>query len=146
MYGSGHSAGALMAWSWGVSRLIDALEKTPAANIDTTRLGVTGCSRNGKGALAAGAFDERIKLTIPQEPGSGGSGTWRVSNWMLSQGQNTQTLGQIVSEYPMRSCTPSAVQMVRAAFALLHELCGPSHRMLFSMTYNARGATSPSTE
>ncbi|HEU5133611.1 MAG TPA: BACON domain-containing carbohydrate-binding protein [Steroidobacteraceae bacterium] len=98
MYGNGHSAGALMAWAWGVSRLIDALEKTPAANIDTTRLGVTGCSRNGKGALAAGAFDERIKLTIPQEPGSGGSGTWRVSNSMLSQGQNTQTLGQIVGE------------------------------------------------
>jgi hypothetical protein len=98
MYGSGHSAGALMAWAWGASRLIDALEKTPAANIDPTRLGVTGCSRNGKGALAVGAFDERIKLVIPQEPGSGGSGTWRVSNWMLSQGQNTQTLGQIVGE------------------------------------------------
>jgi len=98
LYGSGHSAGALMAWAWGASRLIDALEKTPAANIDTTRLGVTGCSRNGKGALAVGAFDERIKLTIPQEPGSGGSGTWRVSNWMLSQGQSTQTLSQIVGE------------------------------------------------
>lgn len=98
MYGSGHSAGALMTWAWGASRLIDALEKTPAANIDTTRLGVTGCSRNGKGALAIGAFDERIKLTIPQEPGSGGSGTWRVSNSMLSQGQSTQTLGQIVGE------------------------------------------------
>jgi (4-O-methyl)-D-glucuronate---lignin esterase len=98
MYGSGHSAGALMAWAWGVSRLIDALEKTPAANIDPTRLGVTGCSRNGKGALTVGAFDERIKLTIPQESGSGGSGSWRVSSWMLSQGQETQTLSQIVGE------------------------------------------------
>lgn len=98
MYGSGHSAGALMAWAWGISRLIDAIEKTPAANIDPTRLGVTGCSRNGKGALAAGAFDERIKLTIPQESGSGGSGSWRVSDWMLSQGQTTQTLSQIVNE------------------------------------------------
>lgn len=98
MYGNGHSAGAIMAWAWGASRLIDALEKTPAANIDPARLGVTGCSRNGKGALAVGAFDERIKLTIPQEPGSGGSGTWRVSQWMLSQGQSTQTLSQIVGE------------------------------------------------
>ena len=98
MYGSGHSAGALMAWAWGVSRLIDALEKTPAANIDPTRLGVTGCSRNGKGALTVGAFDERIKLTIPQESGSGGSGSWRVSDWMASQGQETQTLSQIVGE------------------------------------------------
>jgi hypothetical protein len=98
MYGNGHSAGALMAWSWGASRLIDAIEKTPGANLDPARLAVTGCSRNGKGALAVGAFDERIKLTIPQEPGSGGSGTWRVSNWMLSQGQSTQTLSQIVGE------------------------------------------------
>jgi hypothetical protein len=98
LYGSGHSAGALMAWAWGVSRLIDALEKTPAANIDPNRLGVTGCSRNGKGALTVGAFDERIKLTIPQESGSGGSGSWRVSDWMLSQGQETQTLSEIVGE------------------------------------------------
>ena len=30
------------------------------------------CS-NGKGALAVGAFDERVALTIPQESGSGGS-------------------------------------------------------------------------
>jgi hypothetical protein len=81
-----------------VSRLIDALEKTPAANIDPARLGVTGCSRNGKGALTVGAFDERIKLTIPQESGSGGSGTWRVSDWMASQGQETQTLSEIVGE------------------------------------------------
>ncbi len=98
LYGSGHSAGALMAWAWGASRLIDALEKTPAANIDTTRLAVTGCSRNGKGALAVGAYDERIKLVIPQESGSGGAGTWRVSDWMLSQGQSTQTLSEIVGE------------------------------------------------
>lgn len=98
MFGSGHSAGAMMAWAWGVSRLIDALEKTPAARIDTARLGATGCSRNGKGALTVGAFDERIKLTIPQESGSGGSGTWRVSDWMLSQGQSTQTLSEIVGE------------------------------------------------
>jgi hypothetical protein len=98
LFGSGHSAGATMAWAWGVSRLIDALEKTPAARIDTTRLGATGCSRNGKGALVVGAFDERIKLTVPQESGSGGSATWRVSDWMLSRGQQTQTLGQIVGE------------------------------------------------
>jgi len=98
MYGSGHSAGAMMAWAWGASRLIDALQKTPAARIDTNRLGVTGCSRNGKGALVVGAFEPRIKLTIPQESGSGGSGTWRVSDFMLSQGQSTQTLSEITGE------------------------------------------------
>lgn len=95
MYGSDHSAGALMAWAWGVSRLIDALEKTPGANIDYNRLGVTGCSRNGKGALCVGAFDERIALTVPQESGSGGSASWRVSDY---QGTSVQTLSQIVTE------------------------------------------------
>ncbi len=73
LYGSNHSAGAMTAWAWGVSRIIDALEMTPSANIDLTRIGVSGCSRNGKGALVAGAFDTRIALTIPQESGSGGA-------------------------------------------------------------------------
>ncbi|EEY15091.1 Cip2 [Verticillium alfalfae VaMs.102] len=30
LYGSSHSAGALTAWAWGVARIIDALEATPA--------------------------------------------------------------------------------------------------------------------
>lgn len=87
-----------MAWAWGVSRLIDALEKTPEANIDPTRLGVTGCSRNGKGALTVGAFDERIALTIPQESGSGGAASWRVSDWQNDQGHGVQDLYEIVGE------------------------------------------------
>lgn len=72
-------SGALIAWAWGASRIIDALESTPDARIDPTRLAVTGCSRNGKGALMIGAMDSRIALTIPQESGSGGVAAWRVS-------------------------------------------------------------------
>lgn len=87
-----------MAWSWGVSRLIDALETTPSANIDAKRLSVTGGSRYGKGALAVGAFEERIALTIPQESGSGGTASWRVSDYQKSQGRNVQTLSQIIGE------------------------------------------------
>lgn len=78
IYGSGNEAGTIMAWAWGVSRLIDALEKTPEAGIDVHHLGMTGCSRWGKGSLAVGAFDTRIALTIPQESGSGGASLWRV--------------------------------------------------------------------
>ena len=70
--------GTIIAWAWGVSRLIDALEKDPDAGIDVKHLAVTGCSRLGKAALAIGAFDERIALTIPQESGSGGASLWRV--------------------------------------------------------------------
>ncbi len=97
LYGSDHTASAMMAWAWGVSRLIDLLETTDTP-IDVERLGVTGCSRNGKGALVAGAFDERIVLTIPQESGSGGAAGWRVSDAQLESGQNVQTLRQIVDE------------------------------------------------
>ncbi|KAF9528068.1 hypothetical protein CPB83DRAFT_907213 [Crepidotus variabilis] len=98
LYGKTHPAGGLMAWAWGVSRVIDALEKLPASttNIDTTRLGVTGCSRNGKGAMIAGAFDDRIQLTIPQEPGSGGSGSWRIVAEMKKNGTTVEDATQIV--------------------------------------------------
>lgn len=98
LHGKDHSAGSLMAWAWGVSCLIDALEMTPEANIDPSRLGVTGCSRNGKGALAAGAWDERIALTIPQEPGAGGSSSWRINERLKQAGRNIQTLSHIVTE------------------------------------------------
>jgi hypothetical protein len=103
----GHEAGAMMAWAFGVSRLVDALRATPAANIDASRLGITGCSRNGKGAIVVGAFDERIALTITQESGAGGSSLWRVADvhqreW-IAAGQvpeygAVQTLAQIVTE------------------------------------------------
>src|SRR5690606_15794368 len=107
LYGEDYPTGALSAWAWGVSRLIDALQDTPEANIDTSRLGVTGCSRNGKGALAAGAMDERIALTLPQESGAGGSALWRMAevhheqwldNDMMPDYADVQTLSHAASE------------------------------------------------
>ena len=79
MTGSTDNPGSLIGWAWGVSRLIDAIEATPAAGIDPKRIAVTGCSRYGKGALMVGAFDERIALVLPEEGGSGGSASWRVA-------------------------------------------------------------------
>ncbi|KAI9661565.1 MAG: hypothetical protein M1821_008803 [Bathelium mastoideum] len=99
LYGTNATAGALMAWAWAVSRVIDGLEALPAAKINTEKLAVTGCSRNGKGALVAGAFDERIALTIPQESGSGGDACWRTSRAMLvNRNLATQTANEIVQE------------------------------------------------
>ena len=76
--------GAYSEWAWGLSRLIDGLqllgEKT--TRIDMSRIGVTGCSYAGKMALYCGAFDERVALTIAQEPGGGGAAAWRVSHLM----------------------------------------------------------------
>jgi hypothetical protein len=89
--------GAMTAWAYGVSRIIDALEMLPDANIDTRKIAVTGCSRNGKGALVAGALDSRIALTIPQESGSGGTSCWRLSDSENHNG-STQTASEIVQE------------------------------------------------
>lgn len=98
LYGSGHNASAMTAWTWGVSRIIDVLEETPAAKIDTTKLAVTGCSRDGKGALMVGALETRIALTVPQESGSGGDACWRLSLFEQNSGQVVQTATEIVTE------------------------------------------------
>ena len=67
------------AWSWGVSRLIDGLYLLKdKLNIDIKRIAVTGRSCSGKIALYAGAFDERIALTITQESGDGALNSWRA--------------------------------------------------------------------
>ena len=77
-------ASAQVGWAWGMSRIIDVLvaEKAAGRNniIDPTAVGVTGCSRNGKGAFTVGAFDERIALGIPQESGTGGVSALRIVN------------------------------------------------------------------
>jgi hypothetical protein len=73
------NAAAMIEWAWGVSRLIDGLYKTVDQNkIDLKHIAVTGCSFQGKMALYAGAFDERIALVIPEESGGGGEASWRV--------------------------------------------------------------------
>lgn len=78
IYGGDHSAGLLMAWAWGASRLIDVLQEADGSIIDVGKLGVTGCSRNGKGAFAIGLFDERIALTIPHETSTAGVPVYRM--------------------------------------------------------------------
>jgi len=83
--------GAYSAWSWGVSRLIDGLELvSEELPIDIEHLGITGCSFAGKMSLFAGAFDERIALTIAQESGGGGYPAWRVSETL----GNVEKLGR----------------------------------------------------
>ena len=76
--------GAYSQWAWGLSRLIDGLQLLgeQVTRIDMRHIGVTGCSYAGKMALFCGAFDERIALTIAQEPGGGGAAAWRVSHLM----------------------------------------------------------------
>ncbi len=79
--------GSYSFWGWCVSRVIDGLQMLgeEQTGIDTRHLAVSGCSWAGKCALYAGAFDERICLVIPQEPGGGGVASWRYS----------ETLGEV---------------------------------------------------
>lgn len=85
------NSGQYAAWSWGVSRLIDGIEIAARQivnplPIDTRHLGATGCSYAGKMALFAGAFDERVALTIPQESGGGGAPAWRITRQIEAYG------------------------------------------------------------
>jgi len=78
IYGGDDPAGLLMAWAWGASRLLDVLQKSGREIIDINSIGVTGCSRLGKGAFTIGVFDDRIALTIPHEPSTGGDPALRI--------------------------------------------------------------------
>lgn len=85
------NSGIYAAWSWGVSRLIDGMkiasrQSSNPLPVDMGHLAATGCSFAGKMALFAGAFDERIGLTIAQENGGGGAPAWRVSHEIEPQG------------------------------------------------------------
>ncbi|HZK03046.1 MAG TPA: hypothetical protein VFC94_01410 [Bacteroidaceae bacterium] len=93
--------GAYSAWPWGLSRILDGLEMVGVENskIDMNYLAVSGCSFAGKMALYCGAFDERIALTIAQEPGGGGVNAWRVSETL----GNVETLGNTSHAWFMES-------------------------------------------
>jgi hypothetical protein len=86
VYGSSHDAGLLVAWAWGVSRILDVLEQN-ANVIDPTKIAVTGCSRFGKGAFVVGVLDNRIALTIPVESGVGGTPALRLIGDLDSGGE-----------------------------------------------------------
>jgi endo-1,4-beta-xylanase len=86
LFGDTISCGALMAWAWGVQRVIDAIENIP--ELDATKVIVTGHSRCGKAALIAGAFDERIALTVPSHSGCAGVAPYRFIYGKSEQLQN----------------------------------------------------------
>ena len=65
------SRGTISAWAWGFHRAVDYL--VTDGDIDARRIAAVGHSRNGKTALLAAAFDERIALAIPHQAGCGGS-------------------------------------------------------------------------
>lgn len=65
--------GALRAWAWGLSRLIDHFEANPNLMVDAKKVGIEGVSRYGKAAVVAQAFDERIAVGFIGSSGEGGT-------------------------------------------------------------------------
>ncbi len=69
--------GCIAGWAWGFQRCVDYL--VTDGDIDKTRIAAVGHSRNGKTALLAAAFDERIALAIPHQAGCGGTAPDRIA-------------------------------------------------------------------
>ncbi len=81
-----YDTGTLLPRAWGYSRVVDALkirnEQYPDGlfpEIDDTKLITYGFSRNGKIAMLASAFDERLFMTWVGHSGQFGASTIRYS-------------------------------------------------------------------
>jgi hypothetical protein len=64
--------GALRAWQWGVSRLIDYFEANRDSLVDPKKVGIEGLSRYGKAAIVTEAFEPRIAVGLIGSSGEGG--------------------------------------------------------------------------
>ncbi len=66
-----NSWGALSAWAWGASRVLDWIETEPL--LDAKHFGVVGHSRGGKTALLAGVTDRRFAMACVNDSGCSGA-------------------------------------------------------------------------
>lgn len=92
---------ATAIWGWGFSKVADYLETLEY--VDAERLMCTGHSRNGKSALAAGAFDERFSVVAPINSGCGGAGCFRYLGDAAKITQDplsVESLGRITHVFP----------------------------------------------
>jgi hypothetical protein len=84
------SWGAVAAWAWGASRVLDFLETDPV--LGPVPFVVVGHSRGGKSALWCGAQDERVALCISNNSGSTGAA--------LARATRGESVGRITGAFP----------------------------------------------
>lgn len=63
--------GALRAWAWGASKVVDYFETDKS--IDASHIGIEGLSRYGKAALVTMAYEPRIAIGFIGSSGAGGA-------------------------------------------------------------------------
>jgi dienelactone hydrolase len=71
----------LARWAWSASRAVDYLITLP--EVDKKKIGLTGHSRNGKQALVAAAFDDRIGAVALSSGNTGEVDPWRYTTDMF---------------------------------------------------------------
>ena len=85
--------GALVAWAWGVGRIIAYFE-TIDPEIDGDKVGLAGHSRFGKATLVAAAYDDRIVAAYPSCGGALGTSWAR-----RAYGETLEFVASATSEY-----------------------------------------------
>ena len=82
--------GAIGAWGWIFSRMVDAMVDNEF--VDEDGFVTFGHSRYGKAALVAAAYDERIAAVIAHQSGTGGAS--------LNRRKKGESVNAITSSYP----------------------------------------------
>lgn len=86
--------GAISAWSWAVSRIIDYIETDP--DLDENRIAVVGHSRGGKTALWTAARDKRVTMAAASCSGNSGDA--------LSRGNTGERIADITDKFSYWFC------------------------------------------